>query len=310
MKRHHAKVQEFALYGETAAPGVTPHLHIESIQHRARRYAWEIAPHRHANLCQVLFVSEGPATIHVDETSEEAQPAAIAIVPPGTVHAFHFSERTQGFVLTLFAAAIERAGRAEAAGHASELLQEVFAQTFVGTVHENPALAARLNGLFERLHAEFQEPEAGAAPIAGWLANSILWILARHVAGARSSIPLAPGRQRAWLKFRALAETHYHEQWNVARYARQLGMTAGRLNRLCHEQCGLSAARVLQQRLALEARRRLIYIDIPIARLAGELGFRDAAYFCRFFKRHAGASPRAYRQQALAQRMGLSSAPA
>jgi AraC family transcriptional regulator, transcriptional activator of pobA len=308
MKRRLAKVQEFALYGESAA---APHLHIESIQHRARRYAWEIAPHRHANLCQVLFVAQGPATIHVDEINTEAEAPAMAIVPPGTVHAFEFSERTQGFVLTLSAAAIDRAG--QAAGEASvehdapELMQDVFAQSFVDSLHDNPALATRLAALLERLHSEFHEPDAGAAPIAGWLANSILWILARHVAGVRAHTALAPTRQRAWLRFRALAEAHYHEQWKVTRYARQLGMTAARLNRLCREQCGHSAARVLQRRLALEARRRLIYVDIPIARLAGELGFRDAAYFCRFFKRHAGASPRAFRRQALAQRLGLSS---
>jgi AraC family transcriptional regulator, transcriptional activator of pobA len=310
MKRGHAKVQEFALYGEKDAPGLAPHLHIEHIQHRARRYAWEIAPHRHAHLCQVLFVAAGPASIHVDETSEQAEAPAMAIVPPGTVHAFQFTERTQGFVLTLSAAAIVRAGQAAAAEHdAHELLEAVFARSFVGALYDHAALAARLTALLERLHAEFHEPDAAEAPIAGWLANSILWILARHVAGLRARTAQAPVRQRAWLKFRALAEAHYHEQWKVTRYARQLGMTAGRLNRLCREQCGLSAARVLQQRLALEARRRLIYVDIPIARLAGELGFHDAAYFCRFFKRHAGASPRDYRRQALAQRMGLSSAP-
>ncbi len=309
MKRRHAKVQEFALYGESATAGVAPHLHIESIQHRARRYSWEIAPHRHAHLCQVLFVAQGPASIHVDELDAAAAGAAIAIVPPGTVHAFEFSERTQGFVMTLPAAAIVRAGQAAAAEHdAPELMQDVFAQSFVGML-DNPPLAARLTGLFERLQAEFYQPEAGAAPIAGWLANCILWILARHVAGVRARRSVPPARQHAWLKFRALAEAHYHEQWSVTRYAHQLGMTSSRLNRLSREHCGFSAARVLQQRLALEARRRLIYVDIPIARLAGELGFRDAAYFCRFFKRHAGASPRAYRRQALAQRMGLSSAP-
>jgi AraC family transcriptional activator of pobA len=304
MKRSHEKVLEFALYGERAAPGHPLQLHIEDIQCRARRYHWEIAPHRHAHLCQCLFLARGPAEIHVDDVSAELEGPALAIVPPGTVHAFQFSERTHGYVLTLPAEGLP----AGAERDMRELLQGVFAEVFVGAMNEDPALATRLEGLFDRLLAEFHEPEAGAAPVAGWLANSILWILARHVARARAQSAQAPTRQRNWLKFRALAETHFHEQWKVSRYARQLGLTAGRLNRLCREQCGLSAARVLQQRLALEARRRLIYIDVPIARLAGELGFRDAAYFCRFFKRHAGASPRAFRRAALTQRKGLSSA--
>jgi AraC family transcriptional activator of pobA len=301
MKRPHAKVQEFALYGERAAPGAEPHLHIEDIQSRSRRYHWEIAPHRHSHLCQVLFIARGPASVHVDEANAEVEGPAIAIVPPGTVHAFQFSEATAGFVLTLPAESIPAAAEREM----RELLVSVFSEVFVGSMRDDAELAQRLEGLFDRLLAEFHEADAERAPITGWLANSVLWLLARHVAGVNQSS--APIRQRAWLKFRALAEAHYQEQWNVTRYARQLGMTAGRLNRLCREQCGNSASRVLAQRLALEARRRLIYVDIPIARLAGELGFQDAAYFCRFFKRHAGASPRAFRRQALTQRKGLSS---
>jgi AraC family transcriptional regulator, transcriptional activator of pobA len=304
MRRGHAKVREFALYGENAAPGDQLHLHIEDIQFRARRYHWEIAPHRHANLCQVLFIARGPASIHVDDLKADLDGPALALVPPGTVHAFQFSEETQGYVLTLPAEQLLTA----VSGDMSELLQGVFSEVFVGALNDDAPLAARLAGLFERLHAEFREPEAGAAPITAWLANSVLWILARYVARVRAASAQAPIRQRAWLRFRALAEAHYHEQWSVARYARQLGLTTGRLNRLCREQSGLTASRVLQQRLALEARRRLIYVDAPIARLAAELGFQDAAYFCRFFKRHTGASPRAFRRAAWTRQIGLSSA--
>jgi AraC family transcriptional regulator, transcriptional activator of pobA len=303
MKRGQEKVLEFALYGESAAPGADLHLHIEDIQWRARRYHWEIAPHRHAALGQCLFLARGPAEIHVDDVDAEVLAPALVIVPPGTVHAFRFSADTQGFVLTLPSATIA----AGAERDLRELMQGVFAEQFVGGI-EDPALASRLEGLFERLLAEFREPEAGAAPVTGWLANSILWVLARHVAHARLGAARAPTRQRSWLRFRALAEAHFHEQWNVSRYARQLGLTTTRLNRLCREQCGLTASQVLQKRLALEARRRLIYVDLPIARLAAELGFRDPAYFCRFFKRHAGASPRTFRRHALTRRIGLSSA--
>ena len=289
------------LYGEKRSPGAELHLHIEDIPARARRYHYEIAPHRHVNLCQVLFIARGPAVVHLDDTDERVTGPALAIVPPGTVHAFRFDEQTRGFVLTLPAEADPEAAPAEMRG----LLQVVFEQVFVGGL-EDGALAERLAGLFERLHAEFRQPESGLAPISGWLANSILWILARHFAHERDAAQ-APMRQRAWLRFRALCEAHYHEQWKVSRYARQLGLTPGRLNRLCREQCGQTASRLLQQRLTLEARRRLIYMDIPIARLARELGFRDAAYFCRFFRRNAGESPRAFRRNAASRRIGLSS---
>jgi AraC family transcriptional activator of pobA len=73
-------------------------------------------------------------------------------------------------------------------------------------------------------------------------------------------------------------------------------MTPERLNRLTRAETGQSALDIVHARLAREACRRLTYIAAPVSKLAFELGFKDPAYFCRFFKRHTGASPRDYRR--------------
>ncbi|HNH36489.1 MAG TPA: AraC family transcriptional regulator, partial [Rhodocyclaceae bacterium] len=52
---------------------------------------------------------------------------------------------------------------------------------------------------------------------------------------------------------------------------------------------------LVQARLLLEARRRLVYIAAPVSLLAYELGFQDPAYFCRVFKRATGMTPTAFR---------------
>jgi AraC family transcriptional activator of pobA len=60
---------------------------------------------------------------------------------------------------------------------------------------------------------------------------------------------------------------------------------------------GHNAQALLHARLVREASRRLVHIAAPVSSIAFELGFDDPAYFCRFFKRHAGASPRDYRRR-------------
>jgi AraC family transcriptional activator of pobA len=40
----------------------------------------------------------------------------------------------------------------------------------------------------------------------------------------------------------------------------------------------------------------LVFVAGSVAALAAELGFKDAAYFCRFFRRHNGVSPGEYRR--------------
>jgi AraC family transcriptional activator of pobA len=47
----------------------------------------------------------------------------------------------------------------------------------------------------------------------------------------------------------------------------------------------------------LEARRRLVYAASSVSGIAGELGFKDPAYFSRFFRRHSGVSPVDFRRR-------------
>jgi len=55
----------------------------------------------------------------------------------------------------------------------------------------------------------------------------------------------------------------------------------------------------MHARLLLQAQRELTYSRLSVKQIAFELGFTDAAYFTRFFRRLAGCSPAQWR---LAQR--------
>jgi len=76
-------------------------------------------------------------------------------------------------------------------------------------------------------------------------------------------------------------------------------VTAGQLSRRCREALGLSGLDVINARLLHEAQRDLVYTHLPIKQLAAELGFEDDAYFSRFFRKHMGISPTAFRSRAL-----------
>jgi AraC family transcriptional activator of pobA len=90
---------------------------------------------------------------------------------------------------------------------------------------------------------------------------------------------------------------HYLQHWSVERYARRLSLSSTSLNRLCQSLASATAFDVIQQRLALEARRRLVYVPDSIAAIAVQLGFKDPAYFSRFFRKHSGVSPSEFRRR-------------
>jgi AraC family transcriptional activator of pobA len=83
----------------------------------------------------------------------------------------------------------------------------------------------------------------------------------------------------------------------VGDYADRLGVSPKHLNDCVRATTGASASGTLHARLQLEARRLLLHTDLPVTEIADRLGFSDASYFVRFFKRLAGTTPRAFRAQ-------------
>ena len=285
-------VPAFSLYGEASQPGMEL-LHIEEVQSRSRLYEWEIEPHVHQGLYQVLWLQAGHASVVMDGTPDEVAGPAAIVVPPGVVHGFRFAPGTDGLVLTLSARLLME-GEFQAIGDAFRTL---FAQP--GVLRCTPAeqAAVRLNALFRELAAEFALPGAADAPVLVWLARSVLWRLAQASEQQQPTTVRGHRHQALFTRFLLLVEQHFLEHWPLERYASRLGLSTQRLNRLVRAESNRSALDLVHDRLTREACRRLIYMAAPAASLATELGFEDPAYFSRFIKRRTGLSPSEFRKK-------------
>jgi AraC family transcriptional regulator, transcriptional activator of pobA len=282
------QIPSYSLYGETRR---TDALHIEDIQSRSRKYLWKIGNHRHTGLCQCVYVTAGPVVADLEGARAEFEGPTVIIIPAGAVHGFGFRADSQGYVLSI---SLDRLLSMASSLHQAPIAA-LFSEPRVLELASDPVLAARAAGLFGNLIEEFRQPES-PGPQVGWLACSVLWILSsgtHHMTAMQSPDRYELDRLR---RFRLLVETHYQKHWPVKRYARQLALSESSLNRICRNLTGGTAFDIVQQRLALEARRRLVYLAGSVAGVAAELGFKDPAYFCRFFRRHAGVSPTAFRR--------------
>jgi AraC family transcriptional activator of pobA len=288
-----SKVPSFSLYGEQALPvAETDSLHIEDIQSRSRKYLWRIGTHRHTVLCQCVLVTAGPVTVVLEESQSSFNGPAVMIIPAGTIHSFRFRPDTQGYVLTVN---LQRL-LSIASGALRAPIEALFAVPRAIDLGLKSSLAARASQQLECLLHEFRQPDVGMEPIQSWLACCVLWTVAHGSSAAKPETHSGPDLERL-RQFRALMETHYADHWPVERYARQLGLSETSLNRLCRRLTGSTGFDLIQQRLALEARRRLMYLPSSVHGIASELGFKDSAYFCRFFRRHSGMSPKGFRRR-------------
>lgn len=97
--------------------------------------------------------------------------------------------------------------------------------------------------------------------------------------------------------FLQMVELHYRDGWPIARYAAALGITDDRLHAHCKREKGRSPRAMIHERLIHEACTRLLQLDLPVEQIGYGLGFRDPAYFNRFFRKHRGDSPGTYRRR-------------
>lgn len=71
------------------------------------------------------------------------------------------------------------------------------------------------------------------------------------------------------------------------------------LNQAVKEYTGIPCGEYIRSKTIIEAKRLLSYTGMNSNEIATNLGFEDAAYFSRFFKRETGFTPIVFRKKAL-----------
>ena len=80
--------------------------------------------------------------------------------------------------------------------------------------------------------------------------------------------------------------------------ARQVGLSQSRLSHLFKRQVGTAPMQYLEGLRLRRACDLLVMTDMPVAAIAEEVGYTNAAYFTSLFRRRYGHAPTAYREHA------------
>ena len=294
MRSVRQNVPSFSLYGEQgAATRVAGPVHVEDIHSRSRKYLWQIGAHRHAELCQCILITAGPASVVIEEFRTKLDGPGLVVIPAGAIHSFRFRADTRGYVLTIN---FQHLTELTSAAHQAPI-EELFSMPRALDLSFNPALADRASQMLECLCKEQRDAKAASNPVGGWLACCVLYTVAEAVKHSNAAESYSGTDLARLRRFRQMIENRYAQHWPIQRFARELGLSETSLNRLCRRLTGSTGFDLLQQRLALEARRQLIYAADSVSGIASALGFKDSAYFSRFFRRHSGVSPHEFRRQ-------------
>ena len=95
------RIPSYFLYGEAPRPIDGPLLHVETIEARSARHRWQIDPHLHQALHQMIFVLRGRGVVLAEGVRAQYRPPALVRIPAGTVHGFEFEPGTTGYVISI-----------------------------------------------------------------------------------------------------------------------------------------------------------------------------------------------------------------
>jgi AraC family transcriptional activator of pobA len=96
-------------------------------------------------------------------------------------------------------------------------------------------------------------------------------------------------------KFLELLEAHIFSHKQVLQYAELLNLSIYQLNTITKTMLGKTSSALINEQIILEAKRCLLATTNQINQTAYRLGYEDVSYFIRFFKKHTGYTPEAFR---------------
>jgi AraC family transcriptional activator of pobA len=153
----------------------------------------------------------------------------------------------------------------------------------------------QIRAIMKQIFAEHAARDFGRAHVLRALSAAMIGLVARALtseSGGNGTVESSLFR-----RFEALLEQHHMKRWSVADYAEALVVTPTHLNRITRAATGDTASHLILHRLIREARRNLVYTNLPVSTIAYTLGFEDPAYFSRVYAAATGVSPRAFRAQ-------------
>ena len=285
----------FHLYGDPPDDQAFDFIHVETVASRSAINDWTIRAHRHRNLFQILLIERGGGEMTYEAAKVPLVAPCAVLVPATVAHGYRFDAgATEGWVVTFTEdAAGLFAGRA---GEALSRLRALAAQPVVpiGEDAERQRLSALCAELFEE---DSLAREGYRLAMRGLLALIAIGVARLAASRARTgSVTLRPADSTV-AQLRALVDEFFRNERQLGFYAEKLAMTVDRLNDHVKRATGVTAGHLIRQRVLTEAKRQLVFTVQPIQDIAAALAFADPSHFARFFRKHTGMTPHAFRAQ-------------
>lgn len=271
----------------------TKDVHYQSFARMAEFFGRDMQAHRHDQYFQMHFLDTGQIELQLDDHRYSVQAPLFVLTPPSVPHAFITESDSDGHVLTV---------REDLVWPLLEVLYPGTREAFglpgmcLSLADKSEELEA-LAHYWQLIERESSSQLPGREHTLVLLAQAVFTLLLRNAPLDDLAASGVRGELKLFQRFNQMVDKNYYLHWNMPDYAVELHLTESRLTDICRRFANRSPKRLIFDRQLREAKRLLLFSDSTVSEIAWQLGFKDPAYFSRFFNRLVGCSPSEFRAQ-------------
>lgn len=160
----------------------------------------------------------------------------------------------------------------------------------------NPAIFEEICHYFLKIKNESYKEGFNAAILRAYL-QLILAICSKEKNKILLDQNLIKNNFKEIKSFQALVEKHFLSEKSLSFYADLLHIAPNTLSKKIKASFNKTPSKIIQDRVILEAKRKIHLTRKSIKEIALELNFSDEFYFSKYFKKHTGISPSQFRKE-------------
>jgi AraC family transcriptional regulator, transcriptional activator of pobA len=236
----------------------------------------------------VLLIEKGRGSHEIDFVKFNVHNHSIFILRPGQVHQLELKAGCSGYLMEFDTAFYHPSDKAS--------LQRL---TKASNKNSCTVKVKRFHKLLSVLSDIFDEYTAKQEGYTEVIKASLDIFFIQFI--RQSQNPASPLKKRnsytqeRYETFLEILSNRITELKQVSQYAALLNLSVYQLNAITKIAVEKSASELINEQIMLEAKRYLLATSNQVKDIAHHLGYEDFSYFIRFFKKHTGYSPEAFR---------------
>jgi AraC family transcriptional regulator, transcriptional activator of pobA len=244
-------------------------------------------PHRHDFYAIILF-TQGNGIHEIDFQKYDVSPGSLFFMSPGQIHSWELSPDIDGYIFFCSQDFYEM----------HYVSQKLRSFPFFGSVHFPRKLQLgddlkEYIHIIHKLENEYHSQNLMKNGLILSLLSQVFIHSTRLFSKDFDHLSSSAGLSyfKHYQDFEDLVEKYFTKEKSVTFYASLMDISPKHLNRIMQTVVRKTATDLITERVVLEAKRMLIYLDESLGEIAFRLGYEEYSYFVRVFRKSSGMTP-------------------